>query len=154
MNRFNEALLCPSRRVFLASAGTFVAWAAMPRLASAAVRDPRLVVIILRGAMDGLAVVPPVGDPDYASLRGDLAIGTAGLEPTFALNSFFGLNRAMVGFHDLVIFDMAIPRHSSTAGCCWSSLSSTAKKNMRTLEHDSAVVLFPATDSEVAPQNN
>ena len=95
----NEALLCPSRRVFLAGAGTFVAWAAMPRLATAATRDPRLVVIILRGAMDGLAVVPPVGDPDYPALRGDLAIGTGGLEPTLALNSFFGLNQAMPQFH-------------------------------------------------------
>jgi len=28
--------------------------------------------------MDGLAVVPPVGDPDFPALRGDLAIGTGG----------------------------------------------------------------------------
>ena len=113
MTRINEALLCPSRRVFLASAGTFVAWAAMPRLASAAVRDPRLVVIILRGAMDGLAVVPPVGDPDYPSLRRDLAIGTEGLEPTFSLNSFFGLNQAMPGFHASYIAGEALVVHAA-----------------------------------------
>jgi uncharacterized protein (DUF1501 family) len=95
----NEALLCPSRRVFLAGAGAFVAWANMPKMASAATRDPRLVVVILRGAMDGLAAVPPVGDPAYAALRGDLAIGTAGLEPTLALDSFFGLNQAMGKFY-------------------------------------------------------
>ena len=99
MKIVNEALLCPSRRVFLASAGAFVAWANLPRLASAATRDPRLVVVILRGAMDGLAVVPPVGDPDYAALRGDLAIGTAGLEPTLALDGFFGLNQSMPALH-------------------------------------------------------
>lgn len=93
--------LRPTRRVFLTSAGAFVAWANLPRLASAAgTRDPRLVVIILRGAMDGLAAVPPVGDPDYAAIRGDLAIGTAGLEPTLPLDSFFGLNQAMPRFHD------------------------------------------------------
>jgi uncharacterized protein (DUF1501 family) len=113
MNRINEALLCPSRRVFIAAAGTFVAWAAMPRIASAAARDPRLVVIILRGAMDGLAVVPPVGDPDYSSLRRDLAIGTTGLEPTFALNSFFGLNQAMPGFHDAYIKGEALVVHAA-----------------------------------------
>jgi uncharacterized protein (DUF1501 family) len=91
----------PSRRIFLASAGAFVAWANMPKVASAAgARDPRLVVMILRGAMDGLAAVPPVGDADYASIRGDLAIGTAGLEPTLQLDSFFGLNQAMPSFYD------------------------------------------------------
>src|SRR5436305_13434939 len=96
---YDEALLCPSRRVFLASAGAFVAWANLPRMASAATRDPRMVVVILRGAMDGLAAVPPVGDPNYAAIRGDLAIGTPGLEPTLPLNSFFGLNQAMSKFY-------------------------------------------------------
>ncbi len=36
----------------------------------------RFVLVILRGAMDGLSAVAPLADPDYASLRGDLAIGT------------------------------------------------------------------------------
>ena len=99
MKIVNEALLCPSRRIFLASAGAFVAWANLPRLASAATRDPRLVVVILRGALDGLAVAPPIGDPDYPGLRGELAIGTSGLEPTLPLDGFFGLNQAMPGFH-------------------------------------------------------
>jgi len=109
----NEALLCPSRRVFLAGAGTFVVWAALPRIASAATRDPRFVVIILRGAMDGLAVVPPIGDPDYASLRGDLAIGTPGLEPALPLNSFFGLNQAMPEFHQSFLAGEALVVHAA-----------------------------------------
>jgi uncharacterized protein (DUF1501 family) len=58
-----------------------------------------MVVVILRGAMDGLAAVPPIGDPDYPALRRDLAIGTAGLEATLPLNSFFGLNKAMGKFY-------------------------------------------------------
>jgi uncharacterized protein (DUF1501 family) len=100
MPPIDTKFLHPTRRIFLASAGAFVAWAGLPRLASAAgTRDPRLVVVILRGAMDGLAVVPPVGDPDYAAIRGDLAIGTGGLEPTLQLNAFFGLNQAMPRFH-------------------------------------------------------
>jgi len=49
--------------------------------------------------MDGLAVVPPIGDPDYAALRGPLAIGAAGLEETLPLDGFFGLNNAMPGLH-------------------------------------------------------
>lgn len=94
-------LLHPNRRVFLASAGAFVAWASLPRHAYAGARDPRFVTIILRGAMDGLAVVPPIADPDYPALRGDLAIGSAGLEQTLPLDGFFGLNNAMPGLHAL-----------------------------------------------------
>ncbi|MDR3474051.1 MAG: hypothetical protein P4M09_20540, partial [Devosia sp.] len=46
---------------FLAGAGAFTAWAAMPKYAFAGQgRDPRFLTVILRGAMDGLAVVPPV----------------------------------------------------------------------------------------------
>ena len=109
----SEALLCPSRRVFLAGAGTFVAWTAMPRFAFAGVaRDPRLVVIILRGAMDGLAVVPPIGDPDYPGLRGDMAIGTAGYEATLALDDFFGLNQAMAGLHAMYAAEEAAIVHA------------------------------------------
>jgi uncharacterized protein (DUF1501 family) len=51
--------------------------------------------------MDGLAVVPPIGDPDYPTLRGDLAIGTGGYGATLPLDSFFGLNEAMPGLHAL-----------------------------------------------------
>lgn len=96
---YRDALLCPSRRTFLASAGALVAWSYMPQFAYAAPRDPRLVVVILRGAMDGLAVVPPVGDPDYEALRGDLAIGVPGLEAALPLDGFFGLNDAMPLLH-------------------------------------------------------
>jgi uncharacterized protein (DUF1501 family) len=96
-----DALACPSRRVFLAGAGAFIAWANLPRPAYAASRQPRFVAVILRGAMDGLAVVPPIGDPDYADLRGELAIGAAGNEPTLPLDGQFGLNNAMPKLHAL-----------------------------------------------------
>jgi uncharacterized protein (DUF1501 family) len=56
--------------------------------------------VILRGALDGLAVVPPIGDPDYVGLRGELAIGSPGLEPALPLDGFFGLNNSMPKFHE------------------------------------------------------
>ena len=97
-----DALFCPSRRVFLAGAGAFTAWAAMPRYAFAGQsRDPRFLTVILRGAMDGLAVVPPIGDPDYPALRRDLAIGTGSLGHAQKLNDFFALNEAMPGLYGL-----------------------------------------------------
>ncbi|MBS0123875.1 DUF1501 domain-containing protein [Thetidibacter halocola] len=45
---------------------------------AAAPGEARLVVIILRGAMDGLDVVAPHGDPDFAGLRGGVSLGGAG----------------------------------------------------------------------------
>jgi len=94
-----DAVLCPSRRAFLASAGAFVAWANMPSFARAAARDPRFIVVILRGAMDGMAAVPPAGDPDYAALRTDAGVGADAAKRGLPLDGFFLLNAAMPRFH-------------------------------------------------------
>jgi len=100
--------------VFLAGAGAFIAWANLPKPAYAAPgREPRFVAVILRGAMDGLAVVPPVGDKDYAALRGDLAFGAAGQEPALPLDGFFQLNAAMPGLHALYQKGEALIVHAS-----------------------------------------
>ncbi len=53
--------------------------------------DMRLVVIILRGGMDGLDVVRPVGDPAFAALRPKLNAGDAPL----ALDGYFALHPAL-----------------------------------------------------------
>ncbi len=53
--------------------------------------DTRLVVIILRGGMDGLDVVRPVGDPAYAALRPELSKGAAGED----LDGYFALHPAL-----------------------------------------------------------
>ena len=64
----------------------------MPRLASAESRDPRLIVLILRGALDGLSAVPPVADPAYASNRQDIALATSGDAAALPLDGFFALH--------------------------------------------------------------
>ena len=51
--------------------------------------EARLVVIILRGGMDGLDVVQPVGDRNFASLRSDLRA------PSHDLNGFFAMHEAL-----------------------------------------------------------
>ena len=84
-----------SRRRLLAGAGVFAAWAAMPKVGFAGTRDPRLVVVILRGALDGLAAVAPIGDPNYRSLRGALALGEGGRDVLPLGDGFFALNDAM-----------------------------------------------------------
>jgi uncharacterized protein (DUF1501 family) len=86
----------PARRRVVLSGGALFAWSFMPRLASAAgTRDPRFVTIVLRGALDGLSAVAPVGDPDYAGLRQAIALSTGGDTPALALDGFFALHPAM-----------------------------------------------------------
>jgi uncharacterized protein (DUF1501 family) len=51
--------------------------------------ENRLVVVILRGAMDGLEVVQPLGDPDFAGLRPGYAAGLD-LGAGFALHAGLG----------------------------------------------------------------
>ncbi|MFN3559070.1 MAG: DUF1501 domain-containing protein [Brevundimonas sp.] len=53
---------------------------------------PKLVVVIARGAMDGLSVTVPTGDANYAALRGGLAIDGA-----LAMRDGFGLHPALPG---------------------------------------------------------
>jgi uncharacterized protein (DUF1501 family) len=91
----------PTRRQLLLGSGTLFAWAYLPRLARAEGRDPRLLVIVLRGALDGLAAVPPVGDPDWVSLRGDKALTLDGKVAALPLDSFFALHPAMPNLHRL-----------------------------------------------------
>jgi len=88
-----------TRRAFLAAGGAMFAWPFMTRFAGAAGgRDPRLVVLVLRGALDGLGVSPPLADPDYANLHGAIALSGSGERAAFHLDGFFGLHPSMPGF--------------------------------------------------------
>lgn len=62
--------------------------------------DRRFVVVILRGALDGLAAVQPYGDPRCAELRGELALPEPGQEGGLRdLGGHFGLHPAMAQMH-------------------------------------------------------
>ena len=94
-------LHAPTRRELLLGSGALFAWAHVPKLARAEGRDPRLLVIVLRGALDGLAAVAPVGDPDWKRLRGDKALALDGTPAALPLDGFFALNPAMPNLHRL-----------------------------------------------------
>jgi len=94
-------LHAPTRRELLLASGTLFAWAYVPKLARAEGRDPRLLVVVLRGALDGLAAVAPVGDPEWQRLRGDKALMPGGATAALPLDSFFALNPAMPNLHRL-----------------------------------------------------
>jgi uncharacterized protein (DUF1501 family) len=94
-------LHAPSRRELLLASGALFAWAYLPKVARAEGRDPRFLAIVLRGALDGLAAVAPVGDLDWVRLRGDKALLLDGANPALKLDAFFALNPAMPELHRL-----------------------------------------------------
>jgi uncharacterized protein (DUF1501 family) len=102
-----------TRREMLLGSGALFAWAYMPKLAHAEGRDPRFLVIVLRGALDGLATVAPVGDPGWIALRGDKALTLDGEHAALRLDGFFALNPAMPNFYRLYQAQQAIVVHAA-----------------------------------------
>ena len=87
------APLLPTRRGVLTISGALVASAVIPRLSIAAPgRDPRFLFVFLRGGVDGLAMVAPVGDPTYEAARGGLEFAREGAEAGLTLDGTFVLN--------------------------------------------------------------
>lgn len=101
-----------TRRSFLLGLGAvMLATSPTARLALASAPvDRRLVVIILRGAMDGLSAIPPYADPDYRGLRGALAIAAPGqaqgaldLDGRFGLHPSLGTLKALYDQKQLIV---------------------------------------------------
>jgi uncharacterized protein (DUF1501 family) len=87
------------RRGALLAGGTLLSTSVA--FAHADTLSARFVLVILRGALDGLASVPPLADPDYAELRRELALHPAGdAGGALPLNGFFGLHPALGFLHD------------------------------------------------------
>ena len=84
-----------SRRDFLKGTATslFLAGFNLPALATSS-RKKNLVVIMLRGGMDGLCAVPVIGDKNFEKRRKNILI-----KDTIKLNSDFALHPRLKGFH-------------------------------------------------------
>lgn len=86
-----------TRRRFIGTAAAITALTLWPRASRAVpAADTRLLVVLLRGGLDGLHALLPVGDPHYASLRGALAPRNP-----LALNSDFALHPSLEFSHVL-----------------------------------------------------
>jgi len=86
-----------TRRHFLAAGAAATTLSLWPRFAQASGRDDtRLLVVLLRGGLDGLHAVVPTGDPQHAALRGRLAVADAR-----RLDADFALHPALAFSHDL-----------------------------------------------------
>ena len=85
-----------SRRDFLKGSATtlFLAGFNLPALAAAS-KKKNLVVIMLRGGMDGLCAVPVIGDKNFEKRRKNILI-----ENTIKLNSDFALHPRLKGFNE------------------------------------------------------
>lgn len=100
-----------NRRHLLAAGAAGAAALSFPAFAfgQAQATDKRLLVIILRGGLDGLSALPPVGDPTYASLRGQLAIPRG---DALMLDSTFGLHKNLAKLHAMYRAGELLPLHA------------------------------------------
>lgn len=100
-----------SRRGFVVGCSAAIASLAGGRLTHVAFGSPEaepnqdiLVVVFLRGGMDGLSVVAPLAGADrghYEAARQVLALPTSGDNAALPLTDFFGLHRAAAPLHEL-----------------------------------------------------
>ncbi len=90
-----------NRRDILKAAGLGAIATTLPTVSFAkADTDARFVLIILRGAADGLAVAAPYGDGNYRRVRGELALPTPDNDGgLLKLDGMFGLNPGLPGIY-------------------------------------------------------
>jgi uncharacterized protein (DUF1501 family) len=104
-----------TRRSLLATGATLTLLAPFARLATAAANpDARLVLLILRGGLDGLAAVPPYAEPLYAQLRGPIALAKPGNDGgALDLDGTFGLHPALTNLHAMYRAREALVLHAA-----------------------------------------
>jgi uncharacterized protein (DUF1501 family) len=75
--------------------------------------DARFVLVILRGAADGLAVAPPYGDGNYRKVRGELAMPSPGQDDGInKLDGLFGLHPSLPTVFDEYRRNQALVVHA------------------------------------------
>jgi uncharacterized protein (DUF1501 family) len=91
-----------SRRDILKTLGLGAIATGLPAVTFAkAETEARFVLVILRGAVDGLALAPPYGDGNYRGLRGELAIPAPGIDGgALRLDGMFALHPALPGLYE------------------------------------------------------
>ena len=90
------------RRTLLKASAQLTLLAPFAHIAHAVANpDARFVLVILRGGLDGLAAVPPYGEPQYRNLRGSLALDSPGNGggAVLKLDGLFGLHPALTNLH-------------------------------------------------------
>jgi len=99
-----------NRRDFIKFSGASLFLSALPIHGYTIDKPPgNISVIILEGGMDGLAAIPPVGDPDLASMRESLIPSK-----TNRLDSFFGVHPVLRNFSKMYANNDAAVVHATS----------------------------------------
>jgi uncharacterized protein (DUF1501 family) len=102
-----------TRRAALLGLTTAVTLGRASLAVAAAPTDRRLVVVILRGALDGMAAVVPYGDPHLAALRGPLVPPAPGQpDGMLDLGGFYGLHPSLAALHGMYRAGTLLPLHA------------------------------------------
>jgi uncharacterized protein (DUF1501 family) len=102
-----------TRRIALLGLATTCSIGRASLALASAPTDKRLVVVILRGALDGMAAVVPYGDPGLVVLRGEIVPPAPGqADGLLDLGGFYGLHPALAGLHDMYKANELLPIHA------------------------------------------
>jgi uncharacterized protein (DUF1501 family) len=108
-----KPMILQRRSFLLGLAGAVALGRSRMAVAAGPLGERRLVVVLLRGALDGLSAVQPYGDPDLAGLRGPLALPDPGQEGgVLDLGGFYGLHPALPQMHALYRQGEALMLHA------------------------------------------
>jgi uncharacterized protein (DUF1501 family) len=103
-----------SRRELIRQIGLGTVATSLPGICFAAAdTDARFVLVVLRGAADGLAIAAPYGESKYQRLRGELAIPKPGAKNgLLKLDGLFGLHPSLANTHKLFEKNEALLIHA------------------------------------------
>jgi uncharacterized protein (DUF1501 family) len=102
-----------SRRTALLGIATSFSIGRTTLALASAPTDRRMVVVILRGALDGMAAVVPYGDPGLVGLRGEIVPPAPGQpDGLLDLGGFYGLHPALAGMHDMYQANQVLVVHA------------------------------------------
>ena len=112
INELPLAAKLTRRSALLGLTAAFTLGRASLALASAPT-DKRFVVVILRGALDGMAAVVPYGDKDLVTWRGEILPPQPGApDGLLDLGGFYGLHPALSGLHAMFQANELLPVHA------------------------------------------
>lgn len=117
-HKANENMSELSRRHFIKVASSSLALLSFPiigqTLTSAASHPPKIIWVLLRGALDSLHTIVPTADPEYSVLRPTLS--TSFKAPLLPLEQGFALHPALVNMHNMYNANQLLPIVAVSSG--------------------------------------